>query len=49
MYVQLSELLKCTESEDVGQYEKEINRINELIKVRAVQQFRMNVTNIFLG
>lgn len=31
MYNQLTELLKCTESEE--QFDKEVNSINELIKV----------------
>jgi hypothetical protein len=34
VYNQLTELLKNTESQEALNFEKDINRINELIKVR---------------
>lgn len=42
MYNQLTELLKCTESEEgCKQFDKEVNSINELIKVG---KYILNVT-----
>lgn len=44
VYLQLTELLKCTESvEGSKPYEKDVNRINELIKVCNVHLFIFTV------